>query len=110
MINLFGVGRSVFGVRRFPVSAREPRILIGKFLALGKFLWLTRFVILRLLGFVYAIAFLVAANQIVPLVREAWIDPASIFSTWFKRNSDREAQACGESPHFSGSESRTTRC
>lgn len=30
--------------------------------------WLTRFIILRLLGIVYAIAFLVAINQIVPLI------------------------------------------
>lgn len=30
--------------------------------------WLTRFVLLRLLGVVYAVAFLVAANQIVPLI------------------------------------------
>lgn len=30
--------------------------------------WLTRFVILRLLGVVYAVAFLVAINQIVPLI------------------------------------------
>jgi hypothetical protein len=30
--------------------------------------WLTRFVVLRLLGVVYAVAFLVAINQIVPLI------------------------------------------
>jgi len=30
--------------------------------------WLTRFVILRLLGMIYSIAFLVAINQIVPLI------------------------------------------
>jgi hypothetical protein len=30
--------------------------------------WLTRFVILRLLGLVYAVAFLVAINQILPLI------------------------------------------
>lgn len=30
--------------------------------------WLTRFVILRLLGVIYAVAFLVAINQIVPLI------------------------------------------
>src|SRR6476661_3379389 len=30
--------------------------------------WLTRFMILRLLGFVYAIAFLVVINQILPLI------------------------------------------
>ena len=34
----------------------------------GNSYWLTRFVILRLLGFVYAIAFLIAAQQLVPLI------------------------------------------
>jgi len=36
----------------------------------GNSYWLTHFVILRLLGFVYAVAFLVAAQQLVPLVGE----------------------------------------
>ena len=34
--------------------------------------WLTRFVILRLLGFVYAVAFLVAAQQLVPLIAQGF--------------------------------------
>jgi hypothetical protein len=38
---------------------------------------LTRFVILRLLGFVYAIAFLVAANQLVPLIGEHGLTSAA---------------------------------
>ncbi|HXX42366.1 MAG TPA: lipase maturation factor family protein [Chthoniobacterales bacterium] len=37
---------------------------------------LTRFVILRLLGFIYAIAFLVAANQLVPLIGAHGLMPA----------------------------------
>jgi len=41
--------------------------------------WLTRFVILRLLGFIYAIAFLVAANQIVPLIGEHGLRPLPLF-------------------------------
>jgi hypothetical protein len=41
--------------------------------------WLTRFIILRLLGFVYFIAFLAAANQIVPLVGERGLTPAKLF-------------------------------
>src|SRR5262245_35877670 len=41
--------------------------------------WLTRFLILRLLGFVYLIAFLAAANQIVPLVGEQGLLPAKVF-------------------------------
>ncbi|MEO6873090.1 MAG: lipase maturation factor family protein, partial [Chthoniobacterales bacterium] len=41
--------------------------------------WLTRFVILRLLGLVYAIAFLVAANQILPLVGSDGLLPVGNF-------------------------------
>lgn len=41
--------------------------------------WLTRFVILRLLGFVYAFAFLAAARQIVPLVGHDGLTPAGRF-------------------------------
>src|SRR5438477_9966690 len=45
----------------------------------GNSYWLTRFVILRLLGFVYAVAFLVAANQLVPLIGEHGLTPANHF-------------------------------
>src|SRR5436190_4642681 len=41
--------------------------------------WLTRFIILRLIGFIYFIAFLAAANQIVPLVGEHGLLPAKMF-------------------------------
>ena len=41
--------------------------------------WLTRFVILRLLGFIYAIAFLVAINQIVPLIGSHGLLPVDIY-------------------------------
>jgi hypothetical protein len=37
--------------------------------------WLTRFVILRLLGALYAVAFLVAINQVVPLIGEQGLLP-----------------------------------
>ena len=37
--------------------------------------WLTRFLILRLLGVVYAVAFLVAINQIIPLIGEHGLLP-----------------------------------
>src|SRR5438270_13072059 len=47
--------------------------------AAGNSYWLTRFVILRMLGFVYAVAFLVAAQQLVPLVGEHGLTPASHF-------------------------------
>jgi len=53
--------------------------ILKKFFALGNSYWLTRFVILRLLGFVYAVAFLVAAQQLVPLIGEHGLTPANHF-------------------------------
>src|SRR5881409_82321 len=50
-----------------------------KLFALGNSYWLTRFIILRLLGFVYAVAFLVAAQQLVPLIGEHGLTPANHF-------------------------------
>ena len=41
--------------------------------------WLTRFIILRLLGLIYAIAFLVAANQILPLIGSDGLLPVGNF-------------------------------
>jgi Lipase maturation factor len=52
---------------------------IEKFFARGNSYWLTRFVILRVLGFVYTIAFLVAARQLVPLVGRNGLTPANDF-------------------------------
>src|SRR6201993_989989 len=56
----------------------EERFL-EKLFVRGNSYWLTRFVILRLLGFVYAVAFLVAANQLVPLIGEHGLTPAAHF-------------------------------
>jgi hypothetical protein len=53
--------------------------VVQKLFALGNSYWLTRFVMLRLLGFVYAVAFLVAAQQLVPLVGEHGLTPANHF-------------------------------
>ena len=53
--------------------------ILEKLFALGNSYWLTRFVILRLLGFVYAVAFLVATNQLVPLIGEHGLTPATHF-------------------------------
>jgi len=41
--------------------------------------WLTRFVILRLMGAVYAIAFLAALNQVIPLIGHNGLTPANLF-------------------------------
>src|SRR6266513_1906343 len=50
-----------------------------KLVAGGNSYWLTRFIILRLLGFVYAVAFLVAAQQLVPLIGAHGLTPATHF-------------------------------
>src|SRR5438309_1375102 len=47
--------------------------------------WLTRFVILRLLGLIYAIAFLVAINQIVPLIGSHGLTPLNIYLKYVTR-------------------------
>ena len=41
--------------------------------------WLTRFVILRLLGIIYAVAFLVAINQIIPLIGVNGLLPLGLY-------------------------------
>src|SRR4029450_7578847 len=41
--------------------------------------WLTRFMILRLLGIVYAVAFLVAINQILPLIGSNGLTPVNLY-------------------------------
>jgi hypothetical protein len=41
--------------------------------------WLTRFVLLRLLGAVYAVAFLAAARQILPLIGSHGLTPLDLF-------------------------------
>lgn len=45
--------------------------------------WLTRFIILRLMGFIYFIAFLSAYHQILPLIGNNGIFPYSNFLTRF---------------------------
>jgi lipase maturation factor len=54
-------------------------VVLQKLFTGGNNYRLTRFVILRLLGFVYAIAFLIAANQLVPLIGEHGLTPANHF-------------------------------
>ena len=41
--------------------------------------WLTRYMILRLLGVIYAIAFLIAINQILPLIGSDGLTPVSLY-------------------------------
>lgn len=49
--------------------------------ALPKGYWLTRFVILRVLGLVYLVAFVVAINQLVPLIGHRGLLPADLYLT-----------------------------
>src|SRR5947209_701051 len=67
--------------------------LLQNLLTGGNSYRLTRFVILRLLGFVYAMAFLVAANQLVPLVGEHGLTPANHFLASVQTELDSRA-AC----------------
>ena len=46
--------------------------------------WLTRFVILRLLGIIYAVAFLVAINQIIPLIGSKGLLPLPYYLGYIK--------------------------
>ncbi|HET9419136.1 MAG TPA: lipase maturation factor family protein [Chthoniobacterales bacterium] len=57
----------------------NDRNAVEKLFARGNSYWLTRFVILRLLGFVYAIAFFIAAKQLVPLIGDHGLTPATHF-------------------------------
>src|SRR5216117_1921409 len=57
----------------------DDKNVLGRLFAGGNSYWLTRFVILRLLSFVYAVAFLVAAQQLVPLIGEHGLTPANHF-------------------------------
>src|SRR4051812_14758487 len=47
--------------------------------AFPKTYWLTRYVILRLLGIIYAVAFLVAINEIVPLIGSNGLLPVGLY-------------------------------
>src|SRR5258705_11255336 len=53
--------------------------ILRRLFTVGNSYWLTRFVILRLLGAIYAVAFLVAAKQLVPLIGERGLTPVGIF-------------------------------
>jgi hypothetical protein len=59
-------------------TTREPRPS-AESCATGDSYWLTRFVMLRLLGCVYAVAFLVAVKQILPLIGSNGLLPVSLF-------------------------------
>ena len=70
----------------------------GKVFTGGNSYCVTRFVILRLLGFVYAVAFLVAAQQLVPLVGEHGLTPARHFLTAIESQLGSRAAAAIQLP------------
>ena len=55
--------------------------------------WLTRFLILRLLGVVYAVAFLVAINQILPLIGSHGLTPLDNFTRLVTRSLGSQSAA-----------------
>ena len=61
---------------------------------------ITRFMILRLLGFVYAIAFLVAAMQLVPLIGQHGLTPADKFLLLLQTHFGSRAGAMLHVPTF----------
>ncbi len=61
---------------------------------------LTRFVILRLLGFIYAVAFLIAANQLVPLIGQYGLTPATQYLPLLQTHFGSRASAALHIPTF----------
>src|SRR5438874_1077068 len=72
--------------------------VLQNLVARGNSYWLTRFVILRLHGLVYAVAFLVAAQQLVPLVGEHGLTPARHFLTAIESQLGSRAAAAIQLP------------
>ena len=70
--------------RFFPWSSQSTRSTADAPLR-GAY-WLTRFVLLRFLGFVYLVAFVVAANQLVPLIGRDGLLPADIYLGALRRH------------------------
>jgi hypothetical protein len=62
----------------FARTPASPTRALPAGLAPGSY-WLTRFTILRLLGLVYLVAFIVAINQLVPLIGHRGLLPADIY-------------------------------
>lgn len=62
--------------------------------------YLSRFLLLRWLGFVYAVAFLIAARQIVPLIGEHGITPASTYLALVQDHFGSRSQAAFNLPSF----------
>ncbi len=58
----------------------------------GRSFWLTRFLMLRLLGVVYLFAFLAAANQLLPLVGDHGLTPATSFLVELRAWAGSESQ------------------
>ena len=55
--------------------------------------WLTRFMILRLLGIIYAVAFLVAINQVIPLIGSNGLLPLTYYLDYVRNSLGSETSA-----------------
>jgi Lipase maturation factor len=73
---------------------------LERFFTRGNDYWLTRFAILRMLGFVYAVAFLVAAQQLVPLVGEHGLTPATHYFERVQEHFGSRSAAAMQLPSF----------
>src|SRR5882762_11969076 len=83
---------------------------LQRLFAAGNSYWLTRFVILRLLGFVYAVAFLIAAQQLVPLIGEHGLTPADHFLESVQTQLGSRTAGLLRVPTLFGSEFPMVRC
>jgi hypothetical protein len=62
--------------------------------------YLTRFVLLRWLGFVYAVAFLIAARQVLPLIGEHGLTPAGAYMALVQDEFGSRSAAAFNLPSF----------
>src|SRR5438046_9069600 len=99
--SMLGVGRSMLTNWASAHDVMTAQNILGKLFHGGNSYWLTRFAILRLLGFVYAVAFLIAAQQLVPLVGEHGLTPANHFFHRVEAHLGWRSDAALQLPAFS---------
>lgn len=86
------------GIERIPLSSGWLERLRREWRGEGQRYWLTRFVLLRWLGLVYLAAFLVVANQIVPLVGARGLTPLVHYAEAAERHYGSVWALFGRSP------------
>jgi len=78
----------------------DPPSISNPTSAISNSYYLTRFLLLRFLGFIYAVAFLIAARQIVPLIGEHGITPAGTYMALVQDHFGSRAAAVWNLPSF----------